>query len=723
MPSDDRKYYSDSDSDSSSDSDIDDYEEWSKDINPKNIDNAHELDDDFGVKAKSAADFEGDDLFEVDEDSGAQWMAVKPYIGALVAPSDVPRNNPTKPDIDLDMEWVYGYRSYDSRSNLCYNSKKEIIYPTAAVIVAYNPITNKQRYYRGHNDDVICLVQNPADPDIIASGQVATIVDRKATLPHICIHNSVTGEEWILKDAHKRAVRTLGFSADGKYLASVGDDDQQTVTVWDWKKGKKIISEKGDTNKIYEIQWSHVKEDEFVTVGKRHVYFWTFDGKKVKKTRGKLGSFEQQDYPCVGFSEKGYACLGTKDGHIYIFVNGVAKKKFKVHKGAVHTVDWWPGGLVSGGKDGNIVILDKKVKPIQKIQAPKKIQSIYVSGKNLLIGTGNASIYEIKGFTSGKAFLPAPAVSGHFDGEVWSVSFNPEGNTMVSVGEENMVAIWDLTSHRLLTSFPINEKKGKRLKKGAKASTMSKHPPNQCARAVSWSPDGRHIAVGTNSGDLIVYDADSFEKIYTVDLNKHGKRKVTNQKENWIQALKYSPTGKTLAVGTHGMIIALLDVSKKYKVKGILSSHNSPVTHLDWSSDGKHLQTNCRGYELLFHDINEDSLGDSKQNPRPKQTRDCQWVGQSCILGWAVAGVFDPSQDGTDVNIVSVNSDRSVIATGDDYGYVNLFRYPANESGNDRKIFKGHAAHVQHVNFSPNQKYLISAGGNDKTIIQWRVKK
>jgi len=45
-------------------------------------------------------------------------MAVKPWIGALVAPSDAPEVNFDAPDQNLQLEYVNGYRCEDSRQNV-----------------------------------------------------------------------------------------------------------------------------------------------------------------------------------------------------------------------------------------------------------------------------------------------------------------------------------------------------------------------------------------------------------------------------------------------------------------------------------------------------------------------------------------------------------------------------------------------------------------------------
>jgi WD40 repeat protein len=68
-----------------------------------------------------------------------------------------------------------------------------------------------------------------------------------------------------------------------------------------------------------------------------------------------------------------------------------------------------------------------------------------------------------------------------------------------------------------------------------------------------------------------------------------------------------------------------------------------------------------------------------------------------------------------------MSSDQKLIASGDDYGLVCLYRNPLLE-GNDSGKYRGHSEHVTHVAFSDDRKYLWSTGGQDQTTIQWRIK-
>lgn len=663
----------------------------------------------------------------IEDDAVVERGCIDPWLGNVIEPSNAPKNNPAAPEEDLEIEWAYGYRGFDSRLNLVYNSKGEMVYPTAGLVVMYDRKTHTQSHFTGHTDDVVCLAQNPANIDIVASGQVATIDDSKRSVdPHICIFDSTDPSQvWKIPNAHKRAVRTLAFSRDGKYLASVGEDDRHTIKVWDWKNQSLLAEMKGDTNEIYHICWSNKKDGEFTTVGNKHVYFWTFSGSSLTKKKGQLqGKYPWQRFYSVAYSESGYACVGNYSGEIYVFVGCRVRKAFsgfhaEKGKGKVFCIATHENGLVSGGSDKKVNIFNSKMQLLKQLSFPGKVKSVHIRGNDLLVGTSWSSIYEVRDFM-GNASGMNPVTKGHWAGELWPIAFSPDASKFVTAGEDNKVLLWDVASHSLLKEVVISTKKGRLNKRYSRAATTSPYPPNKMARAIDWSPDGSHIIIGRNDGCVVVFDGETLDKVAMVDLNKYGKQKVTNKSENWMQTIKYSPSGKTVAVGTHGMVIVLLETSG-YNVEKVLKTHNASLYHMDWSKDGTSLQSNCGAYELLFHDIDEDNLKNSTFNSSASSLKDVEWATQNCIFGWPVQGIWE-GLDYSDINTVDANQEKSLLAIGDDWGRVQLMRYPALKF-NKRKSHYGHASHVVNVRFTPDGSRLFTTGGGDRTVIQWKVTK
>ena len=69
---------------------------------------------------------------------------------------------------------------------------------------------------------------------------------------------------------------------------------------------------------------------------------------------------------------------------------------------------------------------------------------------------------------------------------------------------------------------------------------------------------------------------------------------------------------------------------------------------------------------------------------------------------------------------MSRSEDQKLVATGDDFGLVKLFLFP-NFKGQSFNKYVGHSSHVTNVRFSKQDQYLISVGGFDKSIFQWKV--
>ncbi len=51
-----------------------------------------------------------------------EFMAVKPWIGAIAEPTSHPELNKSPPDETYELDYVYGYRCQDSRQNVYYNT-------------------------------------------------------------------------------------------------------------------------------------------------------------------------------------------------------------------------------------------------------------------------------------------------------------------------------------------------------------------------------------------------------------------------------------------------------------------------------------------------------------------------------------------------------------------------------------------------------------------------
>ncbi len=77
--------------------------------------------------------------------------------------------------------------------------------------------------------------------------------------------------------------------------------------------------------------------------------------------------------------------------------------------------------------------------------------------------------------------------------------------------------------------------------------------------------------------------------------------------------------------------------------------------------------------------------------------------------------------DGSDINAVDRSHSGHLLACGDDFGKVNLYRYPCLDSVKSACVeHHGHSSHVTNVRWMAGDGYLVSCGGNDKSIMHWK---
>ena len=688
----------------------------------------------------------------------------RPWLGAIVPPTRHQGASMEPPSRKLQLEWVHGYRAFDSRSNLMYNAVGDIVYPVAGVCVVYTPRLRRQKWFFGHDDDIRCLTQHPLDKNLMASGQSGGIKDGVAVPPHICVWDSASGDlsrSYTLKCTQAdKSIRALAFSGgEGRYLAAISNDSHYTMKIYDWKKRLLLTAAKSDTKEhpIYMVRGNPKDENEFVTVGKNHLLFWSFDGHVLKNKHGVLsGSFksasaststaagELPSFYSLTFSEKGYACLGGENGAIYVFVGGKCAKVFNgVHRGKILSLEWYNGGFVSGGSDGAVHVLDKKMDVAKSFQFSNKVTSVAIGGPHgndgLLVGTQGADVFHIESFfdrdIAGDEKLDA-VTRGHSDGELWALAVAGDGKHYVTAGEDNTICLWALESHRLLKRGILSDRKGHILTRhlhSAAPGTTSTHPVNQCARAIAISPNGAEIVVGTNEGELVIFDTRTFARKLSVPLasykkdlrNKvdgttHHRSAGNSSRSLWISTVQFSPSGHAVAVGTHGCVVVLLDVTSGYAVRSVIDRSNGAITAVDWSADGSLLQTNDTNFELFHYHVDEQDLKRVTPITNASSVRDVAWHTHTCTLSWMTSGVTRPEDMGQYVNTADANPSRTLIATGDDSGNVNLFRAPALPGAQPLR-YSGHSAHVSKVAFTPDERFLLSAGGHDLSIMQWRV--
>ncbi|KAG7251006.1 hypothetical protein CRUP_004346, partial [Coryphaenoides rupestris] len=84
-----------------------------------------------------------------------------------------------------------------------------------------------------------------------------------------------------------------------------------------------------------------------------------------------------------------------------------------------------------------------------------------------------------------------------------------------------------------------------------------------------------------------------------------------------------------------------------------------------------------------------------------------------------VVGIWPVISEVTEVTSASLSSDKKVLATGDDLGYVKLFRYPVKGKYAKFKRYVAHSTHVTNVRWTHDDCLLVTVGGGDTCLMIW----
>lgn len=601
-----------------------------------------------------------------------------------------PTRSKQRPIEALNLKFAFGYHGYNACNNLFYTQSEEIVFHVAALGVVYSCHTNQQRFYKAHNDDILCLTIQD-DKDLVATGQVG-----KQPETHVWDAISMKTVA-VLKGFHKRGIICVDFSGDGKKLADVGLDDDHSICIWDWKKEEKLASTRGHKDMIFVLEWNPFNPNYLVSVGEKHIKFWAQRDSKLEKrpvTFGKAGTAATM--LCVCHSPTDDLCFsGSDTGLVYIWQGTTLRRSVQAHNGAVCAMyslrQTKQQGYVTGGRDGVVTMWDALFEQCLKafkveqasmrsgsilLQNLPPIRALHTDGGKILLGTGNDEIIEIEDDEKMKVL-----VQGHGEGEVWGLDTHPTDDEFMTVSDDKTLRVWDLAKLKL--------KKVKKLRKGG--------------RAVAYSPDGSTIALGQNDGSLLILDSVSLEKVVAYKDRKEA-----------ISDIKFSPDGKFLAVGSHDNFVDIYSVRRGRRT-AVCKGSSSYITHLDWDSKGKLIQTNSGAREHLFYE----APSGSRKTISASDVERLQWSTFTCVLGPTVKGVFPPGSDITDVNATCRTKDKSLLASGDDFGFVNLFEYPLLHRGTRGRRYEGHSSHVTNVRWTCDDRMLVSTGGLDTSVLIW----
>ncbi len=435
---------------------------------------------------------------------------------------------------------------------------------------------------------------------------------------------------------HSGGVHSLSWTADGRRLASVGGD---AVRIWDADgKAGPVLQLKFPTGAAWSPDGTRLAVSSVPGLG-----LWDADGKA-----GPFVQHHSHTLTSVSWSPDGrMLATGSHDGTARLC--GLDLKRGPELQMTPHTpahvvasVAWSPDSrrLATCSNDGTVRLWDSDGKAGPALGTPPSVASVSWSPDGQRLASGSRDRYVRLWGADGRA---GPVLAGHTN-SVESVCWSPDGQQLASAchantpdpirlwaadGKEGPVLrggsapavwspdgqliasrvtgiprgwrLWDARTNRQVgADLPVAgdswtwspdsqrmaEAGGHHLALLRRDGTVERTFDPSHAFAISWSPDGRHIALGNEQGTLLRTPAGDPVPGFGGGGN--------------VLAVSWSPDSRRIASGVWDGTLRLWDIDGK--AGPVLRAPGTSVLSVSWAKEGNRLAASRNDGTIRVHE-------------------------------------------------------------------------------------------------------------------------
>jgi WD40 repeat protein len=267
---------------------------------------------------------------------GDESKHISPWITNIVPPENTLDEIRTTPKISLKPAHIFGYRCLDSRLNIHFVDDSTIVYPSGSFGIVQSIKTSTQKIFGGiensrnsdfhHTNDIISMAIFKGEISMVATGQIDS-------RPYILVWSPydpsiIYGKYY--QDMNSKLVKMITFDSQGRYLGSIGRDDNNTFYIFDIQTKEIVWKQITGPNIIFDIKFSPVDSEEFCLVGVRSLIFCNIKNRDKKNNVTSILKYRDYTFTCVEYSSDGKKVItSTCNGFLIIWGNNILEELSK----------------------------------------------------------------------------------------------------------------------------------------------------------------------------------------------------------------------------------------------------------------------------------------------------------------------------------------------------------------------------------------------------------